>query len=516
MEKLQQFKAQILGIWGQFSSAQKATFVGVLAVAILGFGWIVSQATQTDWKVLYSDLEPTAAARITEELGKRQIPFKIVNESTISVPRERVHEARLQIAGTGVTDSTAAGYELFDESDFGMTAFTQKVNFKRAMENELARTIKHIRNVKDARVHLVMPEDSLFAENQKTTTASVVLKMDGGATLPAAQVQAIQHLVASAVEGMSPDNVTLVDQDGRLLARPETDTLLGEGAMANARALEGKIEERIVELLAPIVGASGVRAKVHVDMDTKVVVETAELFDPEQTAIRSEQRSESVTSDGKAVAGGAPGIGANLNAEVQERAPESATSSKIDQVTNYEVSKRVVQTTQNGQGIARLSVAVLVDQAALKDPAQLTELEALVKSAVGIEEARGDAFELSSAAFMAPPVVEESPMDWVDPGVMVPVARYATLGFLALLLFFFVVRPVTQSLKPAPAQLAAHKPEEVEVEIVGRRVGEVGEVPAVEGAKLGQLRQEVIGLSEGDLEKTAMILSHWIRTDNHA
>lgn len=515
MEKLRQIKDQVSTIWSQFSSVQKGTFVGVVLMAILGFGWVVTDATQTDWKVLYSDLEPQTAAKITEELTKRQVPYKLMDSSTIAVPRDQVHQARLDIASTGAMDATAAGYELFDESDFGMTAFTQKVNFKRAMENELARTIKHIRTVADARVHLVMPTDALFTENQKATTASVVLKLHGG-TLPPNQIQAIRHLVASAVEGMSPDNVTLVDQDGRLLARPDGEEGTGEGGtMETARKLEIGLEERITSLLTPVVGASGIRTKVNVELDTKTVVETAELFDPEMTAVRSEQRSEQISADGKEGAQGVPGIGANQNTDLDRN---QRSSSKTDEVTNYEVSKRVVQTTQAGAGISRITVAVLVDKTALAaDGVELAQIETLVKSAVGFEETRGDVLEVSVAPFLVASEPDAAVPAWFEPDVMVPVARYAMLGFLGLLLFLFVVRPITQVLKPAPALAAERKLQEIEVEIVGRRVGDVDDRSVLEAApQLAQLRNEVVDLSASDLEKTAMILSHWIRTDSNA
>jgi len=529
MEKLNQIRAQMSAVWSEFSAVQRATFGAVLLIALGGFWWVVVQATKPDWRVLYGELEPQSASKIAEELTKRKIPFKLVDSATIAVPREQLHEARLHIAGTGVTDATAAGYELFDESDFGMTAFTQKVNYKRAMENELARTIKHIRMVQDARVHLVMPAESLFAQNQKLATASVVLKLSGGASLPPGQIQAIQHLVASAVEGMSPDKVTLVDQDGRLLARPQDELAFGgEGALESARKIEAALEGRIIELLSPLVGANGLRAKVHVDLDTRTVVETSELFDPEMTAVRSEQRSEQSNANGGVMGMGAPGIGANLNQA--ERGGRDSASSKVEEVTNYEVSKRVVQTTQNGAGISRLTVAVLVNQSVsqvgdvegeVASPVvDLAQIQMLVKSAVGFEDARGDVLEVSLAQFVAPQEVAEAPagMAWMESDVLVPVARYATIGFLALLLFVFVIRPMTQVFKPGPALIAETSSRQVEAEIIGRRVGDVGdESIRMEGApKLAQLRDEVIGLSSTDLEKTAMILSHWIRTDTKA
>ncbi|MEZ4461590.1 MAG: flagellar basal-body MS-ring/collar protein FliF [bacterium] len=529
MERLTKFREQVSAFWSQLTTMQKGSFAAVLVAAVAGFGWIVFSATQPEWRVLYGDLDEATASKITEELTKRQIPHKLINANTISVPRENVYEARLQIAGTGITDTTSAGYELFDEADFGMTAFTQKVNYKRAMENELARTVRAIRSVKDARVHLVMPEDSLFKDDQRPATASVVLKLENAAVKPnTAQIQSIQHLVASAVEGMSPESVTIVDQEGRLLARP-TDSGMAQGssdALENAQKMAMSLEERVVQLLSPVVGASGVRAKVNIDIDTKRVVETAETFDPEQTAVRSEQRSEQSSSDAATAAGGVPGIGANLpNRNGAGGAAANKASNNVEEVTNYEVSKTVRQTTQDGFSVSRVSVAVLLDAGAMVGPdgkaVDPARIESLVKSAVGFDAARNDSVEITVEPFLALDAEEPAVAPWMEPDVIVPTARYATFALLALMLFLFVVRPFAKSIKelgPLPKEAPEHASRSIEVEVVGRRVGDIDAeaelvTDRVEGRSYPQLRTEIIDMSKADLEKTALILRQWIRSD---
>lgn len=530
MERLTQVRQQVAAFWGELSHAQRGSFAAVLLASIIGFGWIVFSATQPDWRVLYGDLDEATASKIAEELTKRQIPFKLVDANTISVPRESVYEARLQIAGTGITDTTSAGYELFDEADFGMTAFTQKVNYKRAMENELARTVRAIRSIKDARVHLVLPEESLFKDDQKQATASVVLRLENAAVKPnTAQIQSIQHLVASAVEGLSPDSVTIVDQEGRLLARPNESGIAqgSSDALDSAQRLQMDLEQRVVQLLAPVVGAGGVRAKVHVDIDTQRIVETAETYDPQLTAVRSKQRSEQSSTDATGSTGGAPGIGSNLTNRAGAAAgTPSKASNTLEEVTNYEVSKTVRQTTHDGFSVGRVSVAVLLDAGAMKGPdgaaIDPARIESLVKSAVGFSAERKDSVEITVEPFLTLDAEEPKVMPWMQPDILVPTARYATFALLALMLFLFVVRPLARSLKEmralpqdAPATAASRS---IDVEMVGRRVGDIdadaeGVVDRVEGRSYPQLRTEVVDMSKTDLEKTALIIRQWIRSD---
>jgi flagellar M-ring protein FliF len=528
MDRFSKIRDQAAAFWAQLNTMQKSSFAGVLLVSMLGFGWIVFSAAQPDWRVLYGDLDEATASKIAEELTNRQIPYQLINANTISVPREHVYEARLQIAGTGITDTTSAGYELFDEADFGMTAFTQKVNYKRAMENELVRTIRSIRSIKDARVHLVLPEDSLFKDDQKQPTASVVLTLENAASKPTpAQIQSIQHVVASAVEGMSPDSVTIVDQEGRLLARPSdggTSQSAGD-SLENAKKMEMDLEERIIQLLTPLVGAAGVLAKVHVEIDTTRVVETDETFDPEKTAVRSEQRSEQTSNDGSGATGGVPGIGSNLpNKAAGAAGANTKATSNVEEVTNYEVSKRVRQTTQDGSTVSRVTVAVLLDQAALKGadgkPMDVAKIESLIKGAVGFSAVRNDTVEINVEPFMAVDAEEAPPAPWMEPDVIVPAARYATFALLAMMLFFFVIRPLLKSIKdvrPMP-QDGSSRSRELDVEVVGRRVGDIDAdaeriLDRVEGRSYPQLRTDIVEMSKGDLDKTALILRQWIRSD---
>jgi flagellar M-ring protein FliF len=290
--------------------------------------------------------------------------------------------------------------------------------------------------------------------------------------------------------------------------------------------MEMDLEERIVQLLTPLVGAAGVLAKVNVEIDTTRVVETNETFDPEKTAVRSEQRSEQTSNDASAAAGGVPGIGSNLPNRAGAAGNNSKATSNVEEVTNYEVSKSVRQTTQDGSTVSRVTVAVLLDQAALKGPdgkpMDVAKIESLIKGAVGFSAERKDTVEINVEPFMAVDEEAAPPAPWMEPDVIVPAARYATFALLAMMLFFFVIRPLSKSLKDVrPMPQDGPVARELEVEVVGRRVGDIDAdaeriVDRVEGRSYPQLRTDIVELSKGDLDKTALILRQWIRSDAQA
>jgi flagellar M-ring protein FliF len=551
MERLKAIKEQLQTVFGDMSLAQRISLGVAVAVVLGGLGWVIMSATEVEYRTLYSDVSEETAAKMTEALRKQGIPYKLENPTTIAVPREQVYEARLYVAGLGLTDANGSGYELFDESDFGMTAFTQKINYKRALENELARTIRHLETVKEVRVHLVLPEEALFRDEQEEPTASVVLTLANGRAPGDDQIDSIRYLVASAVEGLEPEQVTVVDNTGRLLARPDGDGLLAgagaAGSLEASRNVENDLEERIVDLLAPMVGRDHLRAKVRVELDTAQVTETAEIFDPEATAVRSEQRSEETSNNGNNIAAGVPGIGSNLPG--RDGAGPGGTagnaSQRTDERVNYEVSKTVRQVTNAGFTIKRLSVAVLVDEAAASGApvaegdeeaaegdeaaaavaAALTpeRVESLVKGAVGFDDARGDTLQVSFESFRGADLASADPLPWYqEPELVVPAVRYLALVLLALVLGFLVMRPLMRVFeKPTDAAVASSSEAlEVDAEVVGQRVGDLtdafgeDELAQLETeSPYAKLRAEIIELGKSDIDRTGQVIRQWIRAD---
>ncbi|QDG51329.1 flagellar M-ring protein FliF [Persicimonas caeni] len=558
MERLARFREQLAETFGRLSLPQKVGLAAVSLLTIAALLWITLSATGEPHRTLYSDLTEETASKIVAELEAQQIPYELRGPTTITVPRDRLYDARLHLAGVGLPDEEGAGYELFDEAEFGMTSFTQKVNYQRALENELARTIRSIASVRAARVHLVMPEDALFEDEQKDPTASVVLSLRAGRAPEEAQIRSIRYLVASAVEGLDPSQVTLVDDNGSLLARGSGDMAMDGGGShyEMGRKLEDDLERRLKTLLAPLVGPEHVRISVNAEIDTAQVRETSEEYDPEKTAVRSEKRSEETRLQGGDQAAGAPGAATNLpgrqNAQV---GAETSSSTVADEVVNYEVSKKVRSVTQTGFGIKRLSVAVVLDEGLEKaagaaggkgEEAQEGEegeeaeegedaaaaaavaalpsqerVEALVKSAIGFDAERGDQVQVAYETFRPLNVSGEPEPAWyLAPDFLLVLARYLVLLALGLALLLFVVRPIVAALRGEDKE----EVEEADVEFVGRTVAELeaeyGEIEA-EFSPAGelsehyeQLRAEVMELGQSDVDKTGQVIRQWIRMDN--
>ena len=549
-------------VMGQLTMGQK---IGAALVALVTFGgllFIAISASETSYATLYSGLNGAQSSQIVEALKERQIPYEL-DSATISVPSEQLHEARIFLAGQGLPESDGMGFELFDRNEFGMTAFTQKVNYQRAMEAELSRTIRSIDAVSAARVHLVISERALFQEDQKPSTASVVVTMRPGGELDSGQIRSVRHLVAGAIEGMDARDIAVVDASGEMLAKPRGDDL-GGGAggidgeeMQTARAIEAQMEARITELLAPLVGAQHVRAKVSAELDTRRVTETSETFDPDKTAIRREQRSEESDRRGEPQAGGALGAATQLTGAPNARDTLATQTSRLNEVVDYEVNKKVRQTTEVGTKIKRLSVAVLVDDSALgaplaaaadgapaqgdaaPAPLDTQKLTALVQSAVGFDAARGDQVEVMKEAFLPVETATLAPIPFYqEPAFVSNAVRYGALMVVALLLILFVARPIVSTLS---RELQGQKGEDTRAAlaldderegVVGKTIaqleGEMGGAPVEVLANNEELelllnpadpmrehqqvlRAEVLELSEENLERASQVISQWIR-----
>lgn len=549
-------------VWRGLPTSQKIAGLVTVLLTFGGLLWISLSASQGDYQTLYSGLSAEQSSQITQALKESQIPYELDSDSTIKVPSEMVHEARVQLAGQGLPNATGgAGFELFDKNEFGMTAFTQKVNYQRAMEAELGRTISHLDVIRQARVHLVIPERSLFKDDQRAPTASVILGLDPGRDLDPASIRAIRHLVASGVEGLDARDITLVNESGDLLAAPRQQGaagLLGGGGDGEhirvAQNMERQLEERVLALLTPLVGPNGARVEASVELDHRVVSETSESFDPEKSAVRREQRSEELSQVGQAEAGGLVGAAAQLNGGQAGNANAASNnqSSRSNEATEYEIDKTVRQVTETTPRLARLSVAVLLDEAVLAPPAKegeppvaapdLDKLSALVAGAVGLNESRGDRLELSMQRFQAVEAHTLEPIPFYqEPAFVQSSIRHGLMALVALLLIFFVLRPMSSSflsaLKSAekqgePAQLAeatgAQSPKRTlqEPEIVGRSVAEIIDEVEKDGVTLElssvdpvqehqkRLRAEVLELTSTDLDRTSQVISQWLRMDS--
>jgi len=449
-----------------------------LALALTGLGslafflWLGYGAAGADYRPLYRGLAEDEAARVVEALSTENIPYRLSSGGTgIDVPAEAVYEARIRLAGRGLPSGGGVGFELFDRPGFGVSDFVHRVNFRRALQGELARSIETLEAVDRARVQIALPESTVFVgRERRQPSASVVLRLRPGAELGESTARGIVHLVASSVEGLTADRVTVVDDLGRLLA-PQ-----GEGGafavpateLAHQARVEALLARRIEDILEPTVGIGRVVAQVRAELDWTRRESEAERYDPDSQVARSEQISTETTSE----SGGAPGGVAGLAANTPDLATApgggggSSSSTQSTETINYEISKTVVREVEPLGDVKRLHVAVLVDGKPAEpgaDPAaagfvpwspeELREFEKLARQAVGFDEDRGDEITLHSAPFRSLALEEEAPPPWADPtllGLVATALRVLGVALVVVLFARLVVRPLAGALGPGP------------------------------------------------------------------
>ncbi|MDX2235614.1 MAG: flagellar basal-body MS-ring/collar protein FliF, partial [Hyphomonadaceae bacterium] len=450
--------------------------LGLTAVVAAAVFALVFRVGGEEKALLFSNVEMGEAGEIASRLEAADIPYELKGDgTTIMVPRSKVLSARLMLSEDGLPSRGSVGYEIFDRQDaLGATQFQQNINRLRALEGELARTIASIQGVERARVHLVLPEKQLFAQERDHPTASIVLSVAGGA-LSAGQVRAVRNLVASAVPGLAVNRVTIADDDGRLLAAAEDDAsgAAGAEAMDERRVgIEERLRKEVQNIVESVVGPGAARVQVSADVDFNRVTQTSQTFDPEGRVARE------TTSTEESSKGGGPGGG---SASASRNVPDGAgsdsgaggeESERTEENVRYEISNTTKTEIIEGGRIKRLSVAVAVDGVttpgaegqpstwAARDAEELARITALVKSAVGFDEARGDKVEVVNLKFARAPTegaeAEKPSMfsfgkDDIMRGVEILAALIASMAVI-----FFVLRPlVAGMINPAGAPGAA-------------------------------------------------------------
>lgn len=458
-----------------------ATFVGVIGL-VIGSTWYLNSS---EYRVLYSDLSAESASQVVDRLTSADVEYRLADGGrTVLVPEERLDTLRLQFAGDGLPVSGRMGFELFDRTAFGQTEFLEHVNYGRALEGELARTIETITEVQAARVHIAMARDSLFGAKEQPAKASVVLTLKGTRKLAPATSQAITSLVAASVEGLRPEQVVLLDSFGRALTRgaaSENDPLAGAD-LEYQQKYERDLSARVVALLEPVVGVDRVRVNVSARLHGDSEEMSEERWDP-NTVVRSRQLT-TESSDGQRSAGVA-GARANLPPTVQpdgEPGPPvtsaattmSATGlTRSSDVTNYEVGKVTRHTVRARGELASVSVAVLIDDDVRlaigdngepsatrrpRDAAEMQKLQNLVAAAVGMDAERGDQVTVENIAFGEAPAPVVPPTTWwsrvTDQGG--PALRGLALVVIVAMVLLLVVRPVVTRILSLPVAVAGH------------------------------------------------------------
>ena len=436
-------------------AARFGVMAGVAAALTAFFLYTAGVLTEAPKSILFSGLEGRDASAVTAKLDGMSVPYDIKDGGTILVPADQVTKLRMALAQDNLP-AAGVGYEIFDKSDtFGSTAFVQNINHLRALEGELARSIQTIEGIESARVHLVVPERQIFSREEQSPSASVVLKTRG--RMEHSQVQAIQHLVAAAVAALNPDRVAIVDDRGSLLAGGDDKSgpdAMAEGEEQHTTEFEDRLRTRVESIVGSVVGAGHARVQVTADMNYNHTSETSETYDPDSKVVRSTQTVEQNSSDTNANSN-AVSMASALPNQPASTGPDSSTKSasgRTEETTNYEISKTTKTSTVDGGTVKRLSVAVVVDGAKgdadykPRSPAEMKQIEALVKSTMGFDAARGDQVQVTSMAFAridtgaATPA--PTPLLGLDGAYWFKIIEAAILCITALLIGLFVMRPL--------------------------------------------------------------------------
>jgi flagellar M-ring protein FliF len=533
-----------------FTTTQLVTLAGtfVLVVSIVaGSAWWLNAPT---YVLLFSDMDAESAQQVVTRLKAANIPYQLDQGGRgIRVPQDKVDELRLELSAESLPASGRVGFELFDRTQFGATQFLEQVNYRRALEGEIARTIGTISEVSNARVHIAMGKDSLFGE-PRPAKASIVLKLRGSRPPSAATINGISNLVASSVEGLRPEAVVILDSYGRPLARPQDDEHdpMGTAQMERQQRLERELSARVVALLEPVVGPDRVRVNVAIKLDPKSLEQTEESWDP-NTVVRSRQASADQSNGGSGLATVAGSRG-NAPATPDSPAPPQQAiagpnSSRSTETTNFEVSRTTRHVIQPPGDVARLSVAVILDddQVAKQNKDGSTQLErkprtreelqkiqALVAAAVGLETERGDHLTVENVSFDEPPV-EQGPtptiLEKYSPQIWEG-SRIAVVALLGVIALFVFVRPLMRragvsstskakelaaaAVAPALAMPVPGQGPKTVAELESEIDEELNAVTAqyAESRRLPVLTRRVSSVTINEPENVAKLLRQWI------
>ena len=527
--------AQLLGL---IPSKQKLGLMVALAAitALVVAGWLWGQSP--DYRVLYANLSDRDGGAVIASLQQMNVPFKFTEGGgALLVPANQVHEMRLRLAGQGLPKGGLVGFELMESQKFGTSQFQEQVNYQRALEGELARSIQSLSAVNGARVHLAFSKPSVFVREQQKPSASVLLSLNAGRNLDPGQVSAIVHLVSSSIPDLPVKNVTVIDQNGSLLTSSDASTVgLDPGQLRYRRDVEQGFSKRIEAILAPIAGSNNVLAQVTADIDFTLTENLAEIFTPNpvaSAAVRSQQTTEA--SNAGAGAGGASGVpgalsnqpGASANAPIVAASGSAASNSatgaaapantRRDSTVNYEVDKTIRHTRQSVGGIKRLSVAVLVNHRKLVDeegktttkpmsPEEMEQINALVKEVMGFSKERGDSLNVTNSAFSvaaAEPVVEV-PL-WKQPATLAmakDIGRYVLIAGLLVYLVFGILRPLLSNLN-------VPDPQEMRQAAIDNDAAPAAPRPEAQSGNLDAVKQ----LARNEPQLVASVVKEWVNKD---
>jgi flagellar M-ring protein FliF len=488
-DSLAQFGDQLKAVVKTMSAVKLIT-LGLLVIGTLaGIVVLVKWSGRPEFVPLYSHLSAEDAAEVVAKLREQKVTYELTRNGTaVQVPRQSLYEVRLELASQGLPRGNGLGFEVFDSTKLGTTEFVQNINYQRALQGELSRTISGLSEVESSRVHIVMSPRSLFIEEQEPATASVILKLRAGRWLSNDQVQGMVHLVSSSVPRLNPENITIVDQNGKLLAGMSGQTTPGKSSSDQLdfqQRKEALLEKRVASMLEKVLGEDKAIVRVSCDLDFVQEETTQERYLPDNQVVRSEQSSKEMASQPDSSPVGVPGLAANITPDQPAafRGTGSSGFEKQDLTRNYEIGKTVSRQIMPVGIVKRLSVAVIVDGSYESIPVEgekqtretkyvprtdeeIRQLENIVKRAVNFDAARGDMVEVANIAFNINTFVPEPEIGGFgrrldalkDYGAFF---KYLLAGLFVLFTFVFVIRPLIRWLTDTPwedVELLEHLP----------------------------------------------------------
>jgi flagellar M-ring protein FliF len=495
------FVQKVRAVWEKIGLVQRALLVAIVLTFVIISGLLVHWARRPDMRMLYNELAPEEAAEITEKINEQGIAYELRNGGTsVYVPKDRVYQLRLDMAKEGLPSGEQGGYKIFDNEKIGISPFVQNVNLKRALQDELARSIQMIDGVDQARVHIVSSEQTLFTSEAGKTTASVVLRLRPGYRLSSLNIAAITHLVSGSVEGLTSENVTVIDSQGRLLSGQSDQTMAsGAGTVQDYRErVEQNLEDKVEEMLTTVLGPGRAKVRIHAVLDMNSVNTVTEKYEPKGVATKEEITSGSETE-------------AVSEASGNQAAPGSTKKDETI-ITEYQVGKTVTQEVILPGEIISMSVAAVVDLSApdvneaesggqvanIMDP---NDVEKLIENALGLDLSGSDSLKVVNARFHQPvkSLLDEELKAGLD---FVAIARQASLGIMAVcaLLVLRMFRGAKKKVKmeTVRAQLAASE-------------GDTGLLPgATAGSEPLALRRQIASALENDPERVKQLFTSWI------
>jgi len=517
-------------LWRGLSAGQRALLAGGTVLVAVTLWLFVGLIGKPKYATLYSGLKPEEAQALGVRLAAKNIPHELSPDGTsLLVPADQLDASRLETAAQGLPRNARLGFELFDTPNWAGSDFTEKVNYQRALEGELERTLQTLSEVEAVRVHLVLPRESLFSEQEREAKAAVILKTRGGALSERAQL-AIPQLVASAVDGLRPENVTVVDADSNT---PLLHTH-GPGGSQSGYDLDEELAKTLLRTLDPVLGAEHVRASVHVEYDLSSSENTEEVYDPKTTATLTQQKSEENAGGGGPA--GIPGTASNVpGAAAATAAPLTAeTQNSHSESETFAVSKSVRHTVQPPGRVKRLAAAVLVDDAIdtvekngvktatrrKRTAEEMKEIEQLAGAAIGLDAQRGDMLAVQNLSFQELPVEKPLPPGKLDNARKLllqwsGLLRYAGVLALFLIVYFLMLRPVKKqiltSLRELPTRMVRGA-KDLGVATAGAALTAEVEVPGVEQAKrAATLKKQLSEKVKTEPAVAGRLVQSWMR-----